>query len=185
MTILFPSLFFSIMGLVIIMEIRFQNTTTYNLDEYKKFVEFHAKRYNLKYHFYTLFIMALLIFCMVLQFCYGKIGLGILFILVLAAFLFYRILHPLFLTKKEASSKKVQKKMKNTYTFYDDFAIISNGKDRVKLKYSKFYKIFEEADRFYLYLNKDHSYILLKNNFTIGNANDFYAFMKKKLWRKI
>lgn len=167
------------------MEIRFQNTTQYNLNEYKKFVEFHAEKHNLKYHLYTIFIMALLIFCMVLQFEHGNILLGIGFILVLAIFLFYRILHPLFLTKKEASSKKVQKKMKNTYTFYDDFAIISNGIDNVKLKYYRFYKIFEEEDRFYLYLDKNHSYILLKNNFSIGNANDFYPFIKRKLWRKI
>ena len=129
--------------------------------------------------------MALIIFCMVLQFCYGKVWLGVSFVFVLVIFLFYRVLHPLFLTKKEATSKKVQKKMKNTYTFYDDFATISNGKDSVKLKYSKFYKIFEETDRFYLYLDKDHSYILLKDNFSIGNADDFYAFMKKKLWRQI
>lgn len=167
------------------MEIRFQNTTAYNLAEYKKFVEFHSDKYNFKYHFYTLFIIALLIFCIVLQFCYGKILLGIVFIFVLVCFLFYRILHPIFLIKKEASSKKVQKKMENTYTFYDDFVIISNGKDRVKLKYSKFYKIFEEPDRFYLYLDKNHSYLLLKSNFSIGNPNDFYTFIKRKLWMKL
>lgn len=149
------------------MEIRFQNTTAYNLEEYKKFVEFHAKKYNMTYHAYTLFIMFLLIFCMVLQFRYGKVLLGIGFIVVLVSFLFYRVLHPLFLTKKEATSKKVQKRMKNTYTFYDDFATISNGKDHVKLTYFKFYKIFEEKDRFYLYLDKNHSYILLKDNFTV------------------
>lgn len=167
------------------MDIRFQNTTEYNINEYKKFVEFHAEKYNFKYHLYTIFIMALIIFCMVLQFSNGNIFLGISFVLVLGIFLFYRILHPLFLTKKEASSKKVQKKMKNTYTFYDNFAIISNGKDNVKLKYYRFYKIFEEEDRFYLYLDKNHSYILLKNNFSIGNANDFYSFIKKKLWIKL
>lgn len=167
------------------MEIRFQNTTAYNLAEYKKFVEFHSDKYNFKYHFYTLFIIALLIFCIVLQFCYGKILLGISFIFALVFFLFYRILHPIFLIKKEASSKKVQKKMENTYTFYDDFVIISSGKDRVKLKYSKFYKIFEEQDRFYLYLDKNHSYLLLKSNFSIGNSNDFYAFIKRKLWVKL
>lgn len=163
------------------MEIRFQNTTAYNLAEYKKFVEFHSEKNNLKYHFYTLFIVALLIFCMILQFCYGRIILGICFILVLVAFLFYRIVHPALFVKKEASSKKVQKKMENTYTFYDDFVVISNGKDTVKLKYSKFYKIFEENDRFYLYLDKNHSYLLLKNNFSIGNADEFYVFMKKKI----
>ncbi len=167
------------------MEIRFQNTTAYNLAEYKKFVEFHSDKYNLKYHGYTLFIVALLVFCMVLQFCYGKILLGICFILILVGFVFYRMVHPLLFVKKEASSKKVQKKMKNTYTFYDDVVTISNGTDTVTLKYFKFYKIFEEKDRFYLYLDKNHSYILLKNNFSIGNADEFYAFMKKKLWKKI
>lgn len=167
------------------MEIRFQNTTAYNLQEYRKFVEFHAEKYNIRYHFYTLFITILLIFCITLQFCYGKIWLGIAFTITLASFLLYRILHPLFLVKKEASSKKVQKKLANTYTFYDNFVTISNGTDCVKLKYSKFYKIFEENDRFYLYLDRNHSYLLLKNKFTIGNASDFYAFIKKKLWKKI
>lgn len=167
------------------MEILFKNTTAYSLSEYRKFAKFHAEKNNLKYHLYTIFMMFLIIFCMVLQFRYGKVLLGTCFILVLISFLGYRIIHPLLITKKEASSKKVQKKMKNTYTFYEDFAVISNGKDTVKLKYSKFYKIFEEPDHFYLYLDKDHSYILLKNNFTIGNAKEFYAFMKKKLWKKI
>lgn len=167
------------------MEILFKNTTAYSLSEYRKFAKFHAEKDNWKYHLYTIFIMFTIIFCMVLQFRYGKVLLGTCFIVVLLSFLGYRIIHPLLITKKEASSKKVQQKMKNTYTFYKDFAVISNGKDTVKLKYSKFYKIFEEPDRFYLYLDKDHSYILLKNNFTIGNAKDFYSFMKKKLWKKI
>lgn len=167
------------------MEIRFQNTTAYNLQEYKKFVEFHAEKYNFRYLFYTLFISVLLIFCMIAQFSYGKILLGISFIFVLVIFLCYRFLHPLYLTKKEATSAKVQKKMENTYTFYDHFVIIFNGKERVKLGYSKFYKIFEESDRFYLYLDKNHSYVLLKNNFSIGKPEDFYGFMKKKLWIKL
>ena len=167
------------------MEIRFENITAYNLQEYKKFVNFHSEKNNLKYYLYTLFISILLIFCMVMQFSYGKILLGICFIFVFVIFLCYRFLHPLYLVKKEASSKKVQKQMKNTYTFYDDFVTIFNGETKVKLRYSKFYKIYEEGDRFYLYLDKTHSYVLLKNSFSIGKPEDFYGFMKKKLWKKI
>lgn len=166
------------------MEIRFKNTTEYNLEEYKKFVQFHAKKYNLKYNLYTLFVLILLVFCMVLQFSYSNIALGFLFILITICFLGYRVFHPLFLTKKEATSKKIKKHMKNTYTFYDNFVVISNETGKVKLKYFHFYKVFEDNDRFYLYLNKNHSYILLKNNFSIGNSNEFFAFIKKKLWRK-
>ena len=167
------------------MKIRFQNTTAYNLLEYKKFVEFHARKYNMKYYAYTLFIVCLLIFCMVLQFCYGNILMGIGFIVVLIIFVSYRFLYPLFVIKKEASSSKIQKQTKTTYTFYDDFAIINTGTQHIKLKYSKFYKIFNQPNCFYLYLDKDSAYILLKDNFSIGNAKDFYGFMKKKLWIKI
>lgn len=166
------------------MEIRFKNTTEYNLEEYKKFVQFHAKKYNLKYNLYTLFVLVLLVFCMVLQFSYNNIALGFLFILITICFLGYRVFHPLFLTKKEATSKKIKNHMKNTYTFYDKFVVISNETGKVKLKYSHFYKVFEDSDRFYLYLNKNYSYILLKNNFSIGNSNEFFAFIKKKLWIK-
>ncbi len=167
------------------MEIRFENTTAYNLQEYQKFVNFHCEKNNLKYHFYTLFFSVLFIFCTIVQFSYGRILEGIGFIFVFVIFLAYRFLHPLYLIKKEASSKKVQKQMKNTYTFYDDFVTIFNGTDRVKLRYFKFYKIYEDGNRFYLYLDKTHSYVLLKNNFSIGAPEDFYGFMKKKLWRKI
>lgn len=167
------------------MEIRFQNTTSYNLEQYKKFVEFHARKYNIQYYLYTLFIVCLLIFCIVLQFSYGKISMSFGFMAILVVFLGYRFLYPLLVIKKEASSSKVQKQMKTTYTFYDDFAIVYNGINRIKLKYSKFYKVFNQPDCFYLYLDKDHAYILLKSNFSIGNANNFYHFMKKKLWWKI
>lgn len=164
------------------MNILFKNTTSYSLEEYKNFIEFHGSKYNLKYNLYTLFILIVLIFCMVLQFCYANIGLGILFVVALGAFLFYRVFHPLFFIKKEASSKKITNKMTNTYTFYDSFVKITNAKSSAELKYRKFYKIYETKDKFYLYLDKNHSYILDKNNFTIGNPSEFYAFIKSKLW---
>lgn len=92
------------------MEILFRNTTAYNLSEYKKFAKFHAEKNNLKYHLYTIFMMFLIIFCMVLQFRYGKVLLGTCFILVLLSFLGYRIIHPLLITKKRLLAKKFSKK---------------------------------------------------------------------------
>lgn len=166
------------------MEIQFQNTTTYTLEEYKKFVQFHNEKYNTRYHLYTLFILILLIFCMVLQFRYQNIVLGILFVFILGGFLFYRVFYPLFFIKKEASSKKITQKMTNTYTFYCNFVRITNGKDDIELKYRRFYKIFETKERFYLYLSKNYAYILDKNTFNIGNVHEFYSFMKRKLWIK-
>lgn len=160
----------------------FENTTTYTLEEYKKFVRFHNKKYNSKYNFYTLLILFLIIFCAVSQISYGNITLGIVFILVAIIFILYRFFYPYLFVKKEAKSDKVQKQLTNTYTFYDKYMQIKNNKQNIKLKYYKLYKVFQTTENFYLYLNKNYSFVLSKNNFSIGNANDFHKFIKKKLW---
>lgn len=61
---------------------------------------------------------------------------------------------------------------------------IKNNKDTIRLKYYKLYKIFDDKNSFYLYINKNYSFVLAKDGFTIGNAEDFYKFIKKKIWYK-
>lgn len=167
------------------MEKLFENTTTYTSSVYAEFVKFHNKKYNLKYNLYTLFMLFLIVFCMVLQFLYSNITLGILFVLFMVAFLFWRVFHPYFFVKKEANSSKVTKQMKNTYSFYNNYFEIKNDADDVKLPYYKLYKVFETENYFYLYINKNYSFVLAKDSFSLGNVDEFYGFMKKKLWYKI
>ncbi len=167
------------------MEKLFENTTAYNTGIYKEFLEFHNKKYSLKYHLYTLIFVFALIFCMILQFSNSNIGLGIIFTCVLIFFIFYRVFHPLLFIKKEASSNKIKKQMKNTYSFYDNYFKVDNGKDCIKMNYYKLHRVFSTQKYFYLYINKNYSFILDKNNFTIGNAKDFNTFIKKKTWFKI
>ena len=167
------------------MEKLFKNTTTYTTDVYKEFVNFHNKKYNFRYHLYTLFILILIAFCIVLQFKYQNFLLGTLFVFVMIIFLTWRVFHPTFFVKKEAKSDKVQKQMKNTYSFYDKYMTIKNSRDNIKLNYYKLYKIFETENYFYLYINKNYSFVLSKDTFSVGDPNDFYKFMKKKLWYKI
>ncbi|MCI8353094.1 MAG: YcxB family protein [Clostridia bacterium] len=100
-------------------------------------------------------------------------------------FLFWRVFHPTFFVKKEAGSSKVKNQMKNTYSFYDKYMTIKNSKDDIKLSYYKLYNVFETENYFYLYINKNYSFVLAKDTFSIGNPNEFYKFMKKKLWYKI
>ena len=89
-------------GLFFTMNKLFENTTTYTSELYQEFVKFHNEKYNLKYHLYTLFMLALIIFCMIPQFLYDRIFLGIAFIFVMVFFLVYRVFHPYFFVKKEA-----------------------------------------------------------------------------------
>ena len=163
----------------------FENTTAYNPSIYKDFVIFHNKKYTLKYNLYTLFILLLLSFCIVCQAIYGNSILATCFVLVTIIFLFWRVFYPFFFVKREANSKKITKQLKNTYSFYNNYIEIKNKNAYIKLKYYKLYKVFSTEKYFYLYVNKNYSYILDKNNFSIGNANDFYKFIRKKLWYKI
>lgn len=75
--------------------------------------------------------------------------------------------------------------MKNTYSFYDKYIQITNSKDDIKLNYYKLYKIFETKNYFYLYINKNYSFVLSKDGFSIGSPNNFCKFIKKKIWYKI
>lgn len=163
----------------------FENTTTYTRELYKEFVEFHNRKYNLKYNSYTLFVLILIVFCMVLQFYYNEILLGCIFILFLMVFLVWRVFHPIFFVKKEANSNKVKKQLTNTYSFYDNYMEIKNNTDCFSLKYYKIHKVFETDNYFYLYINKNYSFVLSKNTFSIGDPNNFYSFIKSKLWYKI
>ncbi len=167
------------------MEKLFENVTTYDKEEYKKFVIFHNKKYNLKYNLYTLFVLLLILFCSVSGFFANNIRIGILFLLIAFCFALYRLFHPYLFVKKEAKSKKITEKLTNTYTFYEKFFIIKNKQDTIKLKYYKLYKIFETKDCFYLYLNKTHAFVLSKNTFKIGDSTNFYNFIKNKLWFRL
>lgn len=167
------------------MEKLFENTTAYSTSIYKEFLEFHNQKYSLKYHLYTLLFVFALVFCMILQFSNGNIGLGIIFTCVLIFFIFYRVFHPLLFIKKEASSNKIKKQMKNTYSFYDTYMEVKNDKDCIKLNYYKLHRAFSTKKYFYLYINKNYSFILDKNNFTIGTPEDFNIFIKKKTWYKM
>ena len=75
--------------------------------------------------------------------------------------------------------------MKNTYSFYDKYMEIKNTDDIIKFNYYKLYKFFETENYFYLYINKNYSFVLTKTGFSIGDSNDFCKFMKKKLWYKL
>lgn len=166
------------------MEKLFENTTSYNSRVYGDFLKFHNEKYNLKYNLYTITILACIAFCIVLQFLNKQITMGILFVFVMVAFLSYRVYHPYLFIKKEANSNKIKKEMKNTYSFYNKYMEIKNSSSKVKLKYYKLYKFFETKEYFYLYINKNYSFILDKNNFSIGTPNEFSKFMKKKIWYK-
>ena len=66
------------------------------------------------------------------------------------------------------------------FTFYDKYFTIKEKNDIYKSKYRNLYKIFETDNYFYLYIDKNHSFLLDKTGFIVGNSNDFNKFILHK-----
>ena len=58
--------------------------------------------------------------------------------------------------------------------------MITNKLQYSKVRYFKLYKIFETTDFFYLYIDKEHAFLIDKNGFTFGSAEEFSKFIHKK-----
>ena len=154
----------------------FKNTTTYSGSSYKKFVEFHNEKYGIKYNVFNIIFLILLFYCFSVSLTGKNLLMTLIFILTIISFLIYRIYMPINTFRKTLLSQS--KKEKNTFTFlfYDKYFTVN----KVKVQYSKLYKIFETKNFFYLYLTKDQSAILSKKCFEIGTSNEFTNFIKKK-----
>ncbi len=162
------------------MEKLFENKTTYTHDTYITFLKFHAKKYNFSYMTYTVFWALLFLLCIYLAFSVNNRIQGVIVTLVLIGFLFYRIYKPKFTVKKEIKSDKISTNNTNTFSFFDKNFVVTNNNGSFDYKYFMLHKIFETKDFFYLYVTKENAFLLSKNSFTLGTAEEFSEFLKKK-----
>ena len=164
------------------MKVLFKNTTKYTKAIYDEFLAFHRKKYHFSYLCYTLFVVAFLLFSLILQVKYHNFTLAILFCFVLTAFLLWRFFHPIYTVNKEYQSDTIQKEKEYTFKFYEKFFTIQDKREISKIKYYQLYKVFETSTFFYLYIDKTHSFLLDKTKFKNNSSNDFSHFIHKKCW---
>lgn len=158
----------------------FKNTTQYSKKVYDEFTRFHNNKNLLSYELFTLFILVLLVYC-IFATIRGKIFLlSILFVIVLIIFITYRLFSPVILYKKEVAKKANTKANTYTFYFYDKYFKIRNNLDFDKIPYFSLYKVFETKKYYYLYLTKKYSFIVDKENFTLGTSDEFTIFIKNK-----
>ena len=167
------------------MKILFKNKTKYTKQAYEKYLQFHQNKYGHKYKFNTIVIILLLCFCIMTNLTYYNYVTCILLFIVLAIFCFYRFFYPAKKVEKELKTEKFQNEKEFTFKFYDSFFTISNNEFIDKIRYYKLHRVYETDDFFYLYINKDHAFLLQKSCFSIGNPSQFLKFLKKKNWYKI
>lgn len=167
------------------MEILFKNKTKYTKQIYSDYQQFHQKKYGLKYEFTTIVTILLLCFCIFANTRYYNYLTALILFIVLGFFCFYRFFYPIKKVEKELKTEKFVEEKEFTFEFYEKYFMIYDKKTPYKMKYSQLYKVFETDNAFYLYINRDHAFLLNKSTFSVGNISEFLKFLKKKIWYKL
>lgn len=170
--------------MVISLKILFKNTTKYNKNIYMDFLEFHRKKYRWAYILYTATILALLLFCVIIQIKNHNLTLAILFCIVITCFFLWRYLHPISEVSKEFRSEKIQDEKEFTFIFYKNYFKIRDKLQFDVISYYKLYRIYETSTFFYLYIDRSHAFLLDKSSFLLGSSEEFSEFIRKKCWYK-
>ena len=166
------------------LKILFKNSTKYNESVYMEFLEFHQKKFGLKYTLYTVSVIALLLFCVILEIKEDDFTLAIILCSIITVFFLWRYLHPISEVSKDFNSDKIQYEEIIHFYFYKNEFEVQNKSDTYAINYYNLYKIFENSDFFYLYVDKTHAMLLNKDGFSVGSAYDFSNFIRKKCWYK-
>ena len=69
-----------------------------------------------------------------------------------------------------------------TFTFHEDyFTVLTTGmvSGASDIRYEALYSAYQTKDSFYLYIQQQQSYIIVKTDFTAGTPEDFALFLEK------
>ena len=154
----------------------FKNITIYNSKNYNQFIKFHGEKFNFSYNAYTLVLLALMLYCVVLNIIQKNLLLFLLFLAMFALTIVFRMYLP---TKRYQKTKKKFAQSKQTSVTIDFFKFHFKIEEKV-YPYLKLYKVFETEDYFYLYVDEENAVLVSKNGFKLGTAEEFTEFIKKK-----
>ncbi len=160
------------------MESLFENITEYSKDLYDKYIKFHSKKYGIQELIYYAFAIILLVILTIRGF--QNIKWKMIFIWLGVIAIIYINRKRVFKTKEQYKNIMSTKSQKVKYVFYDRYFETSYLGDVSKVSYFEIKKVFEISDRYYLYLDKKHACILLKDGFTKGNEEEFREFLDTK-----
>ena len=162
------------------MKILFKNRTKYTKETYRKFLEFHSSKYSFQYTLFNIFIIALILFCIVLQITYKYYTVAILTCIIFTCFCLYRYFKPISVVTKELKGETIKEEKSFTFKFYEKYFKVYDKLNSNTIRYYRLRRAFETSNFFYLYLDKTHAFIINKENFSIGTTTDFSRFIGKK-----
>ena len=154
----------------------FKNITIYNSKNYNQFVKFHGDKFSFSYNAYTFVLLALLLYCIILNIVQYNIPLMLLFLAMFAFIILFRMYLP---SKKYQKTKKNFAEKKQTSVSIDFFKFHFKVEQNY-YPYLKLYKVFETKEYFYLYVDEENAVLVNKNGFKLGSLEEFTDFIKKK-----
>ena len=158
------------------MKLLFKNITIYNSKNYNQFIKFHGEKFNFSYNAYTLLMLVLMLYCVVLNIIQKNFVLFLLFLAMFALTIVFRMYLP---AQRYQKTKKKFAQSKQTSVTIDFFNLYFKVAGKV-YPYLKLYKVFETKDYFYLYIDEENAVLVNKCGFKIGTAAGFTEFIKKK-----
>ena len=154
----------------------FKNITIYNSKNYNQFIKFHGDKFNFSYNAYTLVMLVLILYCVILNIIELNIPLMLLFLAMFAFIILFRIYIP---GNRYQKTKKKFAENKQTSITFDFFKFYFKIEQKV-YPYLMLYKVFETKAYFYLYIDEENAVLVNKNGFKLGTAEEFTDFIKKK-----
>jgi len=154
----------------------FKNVTIYNSKNYNQFVKFHGEKFNFSYNMSTLVMLALMLYCIILNIIQKNLLLFLVFLAMFVLTIVFRMYLP---GRRYQKTKKTFAENKNTSVTIDFYKFYFKIEDKV-YPYFKLYKVFETKDYFYLYVDEENAALAAKNGFKVGSVAEFTEFIKKK-----
>jgi len=154
----------------------FKNVTIYNSKNYNQFVKFHGEKFSFSYNMYTIILMLLILYCIILNIMQKNIPLLLLFLAMLGFIFLFRMYIPI--KRQQKTKKKFAQNKQNSVTI-DFYKFYFKVADNV-YPYLKLYKVFETKDYFYLYVDEENAVLVSKTGFKLGTVENFTTFIKKK-----
>lgn len=160
------------------MEILFENKTAYTQDLYDKYIKFHSRKYGVQELIaYVLGTILMIILAIRTVKDFGWKAILILGAVLLIIFLCRK---RIFKSREQYKNIAMRRVEKAVYKFYDRYFESTYQGEITKISYFEIKKVFELSDRYYLYLDKSHACVLLKDSFTKGKEEAFKDFLDTK-----
>ena len=163
------------------MELKFKNITKCSKEMYNEFLIFHNKKFAIKERAQLLFVLFVIAYMLVFNIKYKNFTfMAIIAIILLICFFTYKIYRRETTPKKEMKSSKIVNKDEIVYEFYNLYVNINRNGKKGRIWYNKIYKVYQDNENFYFYLDETHALIMTKNTFVKGSLNEFKEFISKR-----